>query len=405
MENRRSLLDYLKELWFLPFIVYIAGFVYVNGYMAPFLTDSFILKNVITILPVSLNLFLFNGIYVFIFILAAPLIISIIMLRIHSAFFDSIIARLRSWGHRVAAILYVILMIGYLLVLALIIPLLQVLLQHVEIKENFIHLLYMMIFSITAALTIFVYRLTLQFFRGPALLATILSSFIIWASVFISLMFLYSYGFHLQFATISSYENQTDDLEFARVFDESGGKKIYIKVDISADFFIGYDLHNKRGVYLPGGQIKKIETFKVKKNIGIRKYNANSTALTDVQHKAAVAINDYYAYVIDNPKNRQPESVQSYMELFSLDYIAAKLGNIAPEILYKKMQAEPYREKAIEQFYGFELSVPAPEQPESKDSDYMIYVKEHWKGETFDLLFTVSKEGLIENIEETVFSF
>lgn len=404
MENRRSLLDYLKELWFLPFIVYIAGFVYVNGYMAPFLTDSFVFKNFITVLPVSLNLFLFNGIYVVGFTLALPVMVSIVILRIRSEFFDSIINRLRTRGYNVAAVLYAVLFIGYTLALMLLF-LLQVLLQHAEIEVNHVRVLYMFIFSIMAVLTIFMFRLTSQFFRSSALYGTMINSVLIWASIIIGLVFLYFYGLHSQAAVVSSYENQTDDLEFARVFDESGGKKIYIKVDISADFFIGYDLHNKRGVYLPGGQIKKIETFKVKKNIGIRKYNANSTALTDVQHKAAAAINDYYAYVIDNPKNRQPESVQSYMELFSLDYIAAKLGNIAPEILYKKMQAEPYREKAIEQFYGFELSVPAPEQPESKDSDYMIYVKEHWKGETFDLLFTVSKEGLIENIEETLFSF
>ncbi|ANY68156.1 hypothetical protein BBD42_18005 [Paenibacillus sp. BIHB 4019] len=72
-EKLKKLLEILKELWYLPFVVYYVGFIYVQGYFAPYTGDLFIAKDFLTVYPVSQSLYLINGIFLVIFI-AIPIV-------------------------------------------------------------------------------------------------------------------------------------------------------------------------------------------------------------------------------------------------------------------------------------------------------------------------------------------
>ncbi|MDG0792383.1 hypothetical protein OMP38_17025 [Cohnella ginsengisoli] len=61
----QTILNRLKELWFIPFTVYAIGFIFVQGLFAPYYNDLFIINNFLRAQPISYSMYLINGIYVF----------------------------------------------------------------------------------------------------------------------------------------------------------------------------------------------------------------------------------------------------------------------------------------------------------------------------------------------------
>ena len=70
-DKLKNMLKLLQELWFVPFVVYTAGLVYVQGSFHPYFGDLFIFKDILTFYPVSQSLYWINGIYIS-FFLAFP---------------------------------------------------------------------------------------------------------------------------------------------------------------------------------------------------------------------------------------------------------------------------------------------------------------------------------------------
>lgn len=418
-EDYKSYLKWINNLIAAPALLYIMGFLFIQGAYGPLLTNEFFFSDYLTITPVSLNLYLFNGIFIAPAILGALIIAWLIL---HNSRSNEILEKIISFFYKlefrfkkstVDFLAHLILLIIYSVSAILLIRVLLwiTLSPHdffrIYLYKNlyffyiFIYfILFLMIFSYLKFYIILIkVKLTTNHHMNLMYIALF---------IFILIFTIYFQGLHTQSLKTGNFIQQKGTIELATVTMKNGVLNTYIYMDTSSDYFIGYDLAKQSTEIIVKDSIETI-TIKAQRYAGEKKIHRLSNETKNESTPLYEVINTYYRILLS--KQVDKEMTEQYTHLFS------NQGLYSPELYQKQLINETYRNKNEKDFYGIEFSIAEEFKEESKSdikkSDVVkqrIYVREIWKNTHYDLSFIfISKDkGItwsIEDIENTYFSF
>ncbi|KQN96117.1 hypothetical protein [Paenibacillus sp. Leaf72] len=410
-DKLKNMLKLLQELWFVPFVVYTAGLVYVQGSFQPYFGDMFIFKDILTFYPVSQSLYWINGIYIS-FFLAIP-VVTIAVLASRKDRRKPRRAPNRS-NVRIRRFRYfvlrnrmhpLLLLIHGLLFLSFIITMIVFQILTLD-KDSNLPLAVQNIFFYGAFFLIFYFSYqTASYFKMNAP-ATKIS--IIFVTAIILIFSIYLSGIHAQYINISKYEAQKSTIEMSRVSLDNETLTL-IKMDISADYYIGYHTGTNRTIFIAKDNINKIENFQA--SYAGKKQLADPSALNDEEDVIIKTLQSYYDFKIHSEKltkscTQSCASFDAFKKLQSNAY----LRNASDSIRLKYLQNNPYRGKEEEDYFGVDISLP--ERIKGDAALRAVYVKEYWKDDIFYIKYTLQNVAdldknpwIIIKDEEVFFDF
>lgn len=410
LEDYKSYLKWIGNLIAAPALLYVIGFVFIQGAFGPLMgKDDFFFNDYLTVTPVSLNLYLFNGIFIAPAILGGLIIAWIILNTRHSNDnLEQIIVyfyRLERWRwlnkNKVDLLAHIILLIVYsLLAYSLIKLLIWITLNFNHLFTNNFYLFYLVVYFILSLII-------LSYLKFHTILVDVkftvnphMNLMFIVLSAFMYVFTIYFHGLHTQSLKIENFINQKGSVELATVIKKDGTSNQYIYMDTSSDYFIGFDVVNQSTELIVKDSIETINIIKQWYAGEKIRYDESNQIDKESMHLYNV-IKTYYSILFT--KQVDKNVADQYIKLFSESAMAS------PEVYQKQLINESYRNKKENDFYGVEFSV-AEEEGKSVEIKKTIYVREIWRDTHYDLSFTlISKDkGMtwgIENIENTYFSF
>ncbi|WP_341278852.1 hypothetical protein [Paenibacillus sp. FSL H8-0537] len=410
-ENIKKLLKLLQELWYVPFVVYTVGFLYVQGSFNPYLGDQFIFNDILTFYPVSQGLYLINGIY-FTFFLALPVITIAVFttkkarrkprrptnrsnVKLRRFFYFILKNRKRPLSALTHGLLFIIFICS--MIFFQILTLTDDLNIPLAVQNIFFYSVGFLIFY-------FLYR-TSSLFKINELTLKIAMAF---AAALTLCYSVYLSGVHAQFINLAKYEAQERKIEMSRVSLENETMTL-IKLDISADYYIGYHLDTKRTIFIARDNINKIENFQA--SYAGKKQLADPSALNDEEDAIIKTLQSYYDFRIHSGERTKActQSCASF-DVFKKLQSNAYFGKTSDSVRLMYFQNNPYRDKSEEDYFGVDISLP--EQIEGEATLRAVYVKEYWKDDIFYLKYTLQNVAdldknpwiIIKN-EEVFFDF
>ncbi|SFF11786.1 hypothetical protein SAMN04487969_114115 [Paenibacillus algorifonticola] len=410
-DKLKNMLKLLQELWFVPFVVYTAGLVYVQGSFHPYLGDLFIFKDILSFYPVSQSLYWINGIYISFFLALPVVTIAVLASRkdrrkprrapnrsnVRLRRFLYFVFRNRK--HPLLSLIHGLLFLSFIITMILF----QILTLD---KDLNLPLTVQNIFFYSAFFLIFYFSYqTASYFKMNAP-ATKLS--IIFVTAIILIFSIYLSGIHAQYINIMKYEAQKSKIEMSRVTLVNETLTL-IKMDISSDYYIGYHTTSKRSIFIAKDNIDKIENFQA--SYAGKKRLADPSALNDEEDAIIKTLQNYYDFKSQAAKRTKActqtcASFDAFKKLQSNAYIS----NASDSIRLKYLQNNPYRGKEEEDYYGVDFSLP--ERIESEARLKAVYVKEYWKDDIFYIKYTLQNVAdldknpwIIIKDEEVVFDF
>lgn len=157
----------------------------------------------------------------------------------------------------------------------------------------------------------------------------------------------------------------------------------YFSIDLTSEYFIGYNIETESIDKIPKDKIKKIESHSVTKYKEVKKYpsdkNAQANLSKDVKDQISV-VKNYYEY---GPLvKRDPVKL---LALFSDNYYQGGYGLLSPDLLKKEWTVlDTYNGLPKNEYIGVEISLP-----ENKT----VWVRERWKGQLRFTVFTLVEVG------------
>ncbi|WP_338552391.1 hypothetical protein [Paenibacillus sp. KS-LC4] len=383
-DRLKNILKLLQELWFVPFVVYTAGLVYVQGSFHPYFGDLFIFKNILTFYPVSQSLYWINGIY-FSFFLAQPVITIAILesqkarrkprkapnrsnVKLRRFLFFLFRNRRHRFFYPLHSVIFLVLIFSMLLF------------QIFTLNKD-LHLPLSMQNILFYNVFFFILFISYQI-KTKESTAKISIIFVAALTLVISI---YLSGIHAQYINLTKYDAQKSKIEMSRVSLDNETLTL-IKMDISADYYIGYHLSTNRTIFLAKDNINKIENFQA--SYAGKKQLADPSAVNDEEAAIIKTLQSYYDFRIHSGKytkacTQSCASFDAFKQLQSNAY----LGKTSDSIQLKYLQNSPYRGKDVKNYYGVDFSLP--EQIEGDANVRAVYVKEYWKDDIFYLKYTL----------------
>ena len=406
MDSIKKFLSLIKGLWFAPFTIFLIGFIYVQGAFSPFLSDAVIFNQLIKVTPVSYNLYITNGILISVSITIALLVAHVLSKYI--SFSNRFKQFFRVGIHKQA--LFIIINMFILIIITLI----QILLlSNLNLKINIpiiytcIYALYFLSAFIYFRLDKEIYQVT-SFYKEFNILYYSYSFFLVFSLIFS----VYAHGLLAQNQIINDYKANKGGLHFITVTDVDDHKVTLLRYDINNEFIIGYDLSEGKMQIYPKDAVRKVETF-TSKSLEAKDLFTPNHALVDEYSVVIDVIEKYYTYLM-KPSRNSDDTIE-FLNLLSTGLKSKYFNGITgsySNILTEKMNNELYRNLETKNYYGVVYSVPELEAAKENDAPGIsyrkVYVKEYWKGQTFDVLYTL--KGLnniweITKVEDTSFSF
>ncbi|QJD87602.1 hypothetical protein [Cohnella herbarum] len=408
MNSIQRTLTFIKDLWFAPFAVFLIGFVFIQGAFSPFLSEQFMFQKILTVTPVSYNLYITNGIYQSLVILL-PFILSYILVK-HISLYHKLIIwfRRRTSNSILDQLKMALFMAIYIILMGIILRLQLLSMSGDSIPDS----------TLTAAVAFLLYFIvSLLFYKANDEINRYdrfnnhMCVFYISGVLFIvTLLSVYIYGLQSQVETFNKYNRDGKNIELLKVTYEDGLEKILIKMDINPEYIIGYDMPAKKMNLIPRDKVKKIESYRNTYQGDKRKYQQtfSNTSLEKEKKQIIDLINDYYEIRLE--LNPNINSINKYISLFTNDFRHSYINGVSPDILLKQMKQEKYRNKEHKDFYGLALSDPETEESDNPNVKISkVYVREYWKARNYDYSFLIkSYDGVvwnIDNIEEAHFTF
>ncbi|WP_201002435.1 hypothetical protein [Paenibacillus glycanilyticus] len=396
MESIAKFFNLLKEMWYAPFTIYLIGFFYVQGAFSPYLSEKVIFESIVYVTPVSYTLYITNGIK-FTCILIIPLIIA------HLVSYGTNKYVLK--GKKIDGLA--------LLVITTIIMFFTGFLQFSTIDFNssfsFFKFNFVYIFIYLTIGFLFI-KLIKTGNKTMKLYCTLYFSLLLVSMLILSV---YLSGLLAQNEIVNKYIHKKGNIQLMQVTEEDGQQISLLRFDINNDYIIGYDLNVNKMKLIPKNKVKKLETSNY--TIPDEKYKFDPDHPAHAGDNSVIQpVNNYYSYLIDNEINNQ--DTRDFLSILTTEFkfkYFNGIGDVSSEILTKRMNNENYRGKEAKDFYGVVSSVPETQKPKKKDASNVyykkVYVREFWKNQSFDVLFTLkSSDGqhwLIDNIDETSFNF
>ncbi|RXZ76721.1 hypothetical protein EBB07_34475 [Paenibacillaceae bacterium] len=379
-DNSRKVLSYLIAT---PILVYILGFVYVQGMLGTMLPFSWLAaQGILHIYPVSLNLYLFNGIALLL-ILGAPLMVAVVNLTgshlnpycrtfIKGIRFVLTYIKLPQALHNFYVIISVfIIMCLFYRGMFLLSQEFYIRLASTSMNYFFYYLIIAIVISFCFKTMWLVPKTKFRFF--PDTVAIILTAHIL---VFI----VYLHGASMQNHKIEQYNQQNGQFEVAKVTDLDGlTSKPYLYIDLNADYFIGYDLTEEVTKVIPKDGMQSIDIYsytypetQIRLVEGLLEDFGIEHDITNAVH----IIKSYFAYQLDPPSR---EAFNQYKNLFDFEWQMAHF-NVAPDVLIKQMGQLTYPDADSSDFWGLDFSVPDIEQQDDTGNieNAIVYVREYW---------------------------
>ncbi|WP_047150907.1 hypothetical protein [Aneurinibacillus tyrosinisolvens] len=199
-------------------------------------------------------------------------------------------------------------------------------------------------------------------------------------------------GFIVHMDKIALAEEEKGSYKLASIYTDKETPSTYLKIDISKDFFVGYDTKLERIVLTPMSQIKRIDIVGVKKTHPLVKYDKkiHDATLEKEKIKALATVERYYGYRLDKKKGHSEE----WLELLSHQYYSKQLNMISPELLKKVWTSKnEINGVNINDLIGFEMSIPKEIKDNKENLAYNIYVIQYEKKKTSGIKYFLIKEN------------
>lgn len=404
MNNLKNSLTFIRELWYAPFIVYLIGFVFVQGAFSPFLSGNLFSQKILTVIPVSYNMYITNGIYQS-FVILLPFIISYIHVK-YISLPHGLIIRIRRTSRFTQVKIGIFLFSNVGLLVAINKIHLWIIVRDFNIDAT---LTAFVVFYSYSTLGLFFYKSTAQICKYDLFNKQILILFFTSTLLLLCLLSVYFYGLQSQAQSIKEYRTSDQNIEMISLKYDDGLEKTLVKMDINTEFIIGYDTSTQKMNLIPRDKIKQIETFKSKYPKEIKKYKESliDNPLAEENKKIIDLINNYYEIRVEI--NPDIESINTYLSLFTSKLRNNAFESISQDILLNQMKQEKYHDKDYKEYYGIVISEPEEESSSSNSMYKKVYVREYWKAKSYNYEFLVmSTDGVVWNIDdfkETNFSF
>ncbi|ANY68155.1 hypothetical protein BBD42_18000 [Paenibacillus sp. BIHB 4019] len=177
-----------------------------------------------------------------------------------------------------------------------------------------------------------------------------------------------------------------------------------VKLDISNDYYIGYDTNANKTVVIPKDKIIKIENFQSSK--GIKKQLISFENLNDEDKNIISTLQSYYYFKINAPDliakcTTVCNEYEEFKSLLSNTYFKHNFDASDPIIL-KYLSNKSFRSKNITEHFGNDFSIP---ESENNDTTLKtVYVKEHWNNDIFHVKYTLQKSDEVNKNQWVVIS-
>jgi hypothetical protein len=199
----------------------------------------------------------------------------------------------------------------------------------------------------------------------------------------IVLMFSFScqiFGVLFQAKKIMNFEKVTGSYKMADVYLKEG-KSSYMYLDLSKDFFVGFNTATGKTEIIPVKSIDKLEVWSADPKATKPKLPENYAGSLDAMNVIRI-IKDYYRHSLETP------DASSFIALLSQENYK-KRNYISPAIIQQYWNKNEVGQTGIKksEFYGYELSEPIPVK-----TTFEIYAIEYWKSEVIYIKYTLIKE-------------
>ncbi|WP_336787407.1 hypothetical protein [Paenibacillus sp. MMO-177] len=396
MESISKFFNLMKEMWYAPFTIYLIGFFYVQGAFSPYLSEKVIFESIVYVTPVSYTLYIANGIK-FTCVLIFPLIIA----QLVSYGISKYILKGKKFD---GPVLLAITTASMFVTGCLQFYTIDFNSSFSFFKFNFV---YMFIYLTTGFLSIKLIK------SGNKTIKLFCTLYVYLLLVIMLILSVYLSGLLAQNEIVNKYVHKKGNIQSMLVTDDDGQQVSLLRFDINNDYIIGYDLTAKKMKIMPKDKVKKIETSNY--TFPDEKYKFDPDHPAHAGDETVIqSVNNYYNYLLDGDiSDKDTREFLSNLTIeFKFKYFNG-IGDISSEILTKRMNNENYRGKEVKDFYGVVSSVPETQEPKKRDASNVhykkVYVREFWKSQSFDVLFTLkSSDGqhwLIDNMDETSFNF
>ncbi|MDG0792382.1 hypothetical protein OMP38_17020 [Cohnella ginsengisoli] len=159
-----------------------------------------------------------------------------------------------------------------------------------------------------------------------------------------------------------NYNKSKGQLELAKVSVGEKSAKTYIRMDISSDYFIGYDTSERKTVHIPKDQISAIQTYRAE-NFGSKiKYTESRVPHNSDGGHMIQSLRSYYDIMTGSSVNL--ERVETLQSIVIDPFSRRQSFDVEPNILLKYMDDGNLHGRDIKNFYGAEMSVPEKAEKE-----------------------------------------
>ncbi len=412
----------------IPAIGVIIGFIYVQGLFSPAMQGHFTpgyLLRAGFILPISSEAYIGNGLF-FLFEVFLLLLIAYISLAGLSKIFLFLLDRFQfNITQKASEFLLNFLGFFYFLFPPLSIKLLYCLHEKSKSYQLANLWFYDTIFIVVLLGGYFLYQKQQQRKTTNQTIELFGLLFLVTA-VFSSILAIYYNGHVTQSIKINYALRDHAGLEFVKIYQDSNPAGYYL-LNISKDFFIGWNDKKRSITIIPITKIDKIEKWHaiiVKKHPILYEPNLTDaqiqyyTKFPVLEAKTIInVVNHFYTFrtgfikkkdnTIENSARIEAQQVLALMTKKCQDKFVEPIFS-APILNYKWRKTKTYHDNNLSSFNGYDLSLP---ETDKKNQRYTVYIHECWdttdRFVRFTLIKTKTKQWLIDaiNINETSFQF
>ncbi|WP_135556113.1 hypothetical protein [Paenibacillus cymbidii] len=200
---------------------------------------------------------------------------------------------------------------------------------------------------------------------------------------------LYMFGVLFQAQKAEAYVRNTDQRSFKMASLYSGeSAKEYIYLDLSKDYFIGFNTASGRSEIVPSKSYDRIELWDAAKQV--RACKLMPSILKPDEDSMTKVTEAYYTNHFTQP------NAEAYLQTVG-ETVYRSIQYISPVILQKAWNNDPeYEGKKFADFYGYEMSMPRPYPetspnakpstnaaavPDPKQLVYRALIMEYWRTE------------------------
>ncbi|CAJ1001854.1 hypothetical protein [Brevibacillus aydinogluensis] len=192
------------------------------------------------------------------------------------------------------------------------------------------------------------------------------------------ILMVFAWGLVSQKIHIKKYTDGEGAFKFATVYNEKGQKQKYLIIDTTKDLLIGYQKGSL--VIFPTSKISKIEMNDVVLKRG--KIEDSSSGLSEEEKKVIETINKYYIV------RTKTLNAKELLELITKKFYRDEWNYEPEQVISKRLEiSKEYNGRKIDQFITFKAT-----RPTKIGNKYEVLVNEYWYDENISVKYIIEKE-------------